>query len=180
MFRTIVVLGLLATAAATEAVAQTVPVDLVPGRRIRIHQKNAKPVEGNFVSLGPDSIRFTTTSVDTSAVARVRITRFDLYQGTKSGAGKGAVTGLLVGAGAGALIGLASSGSDDDSWFEYSAGQWALGGAVGFGLLGAGVGALIGSSSQLPRWQAVVLPTVTVQPNGSEAKGVAIGMRWQF
>lgn len=160
--------------------AQDLPVDLVPGRLVRVHQQDARPLVGRFVSVGTGAVTVAVSEGDTVAVPRESISRFDLYMGSKSGAGKGALTGLAIGAAAGALIGVAGAASDDDSFYDYSASEGALSGAVGFGMLGAGIGALIGATKQLPRWQATVLPTVAVRPDGSEARGVAVAVRLGF
>ncbi|HEX5005037.1 MAG TPA: hypothetical protein VFV65_06960 [Gemmatimonadales bacterium] len=180
MRRILCVTGLMLLSLAHVGAAQDTPVDLVSGRLVRVHKQNARPMVGRFVSIGSDTVTVALSEGDTVAVPRESITRFDLYMGSKSGAGKGALTGLAIGAAVGAVLGAVSAGSDDGSWYDYSASEWALSGAVGFGLLGAGIGALVGAGQELPRWQATALPTVTVRPDGSAAGGVAIAVRLDF
>lgn len=173
----ILVLALL-LGTALDLAAQAPPVDLVPGRRIRVHRRAEPALVGELVSLGSDSLTMTTAAADTVAVARAAITRLDLSTGTKSQAGQGAVTGLLIGAATGALLGVAASGSDDGSWVDAGPGAWALSGAIGFGAIGAGVGALIGAGKHTDRWEQSALPAVVVMPN--RGAGTHVVLAWQF
>jgi len=165
---------------AVDLAAQAQPVDLVPGRRIRVHRRAESTLIGELVSLHSDTLTMTTTAADTVAVPRAAITRLDLSMGTKSRAGKGAVKGLIFGGLGGALIGVLASGSDDDWWIEFGPGAWAAGGALMFGALGAGIGALIGSGQRTDRWEGVALPTVAIVPGSGKGNRVAIGVRLRF
>lgn len=165
---------------AVDLAAQAQPVDLVPGRRIRVHRRAETTLVGDLVSLGPDTLTMTTSAADTVAVQRAAISRLDLSTGTKSKAGKGAVNGLLFGGLGGALIGVLASGSDDGEFLDYGPGAWAASGALMFGALGAGVGALIGSGQRTDQWEGVVLPTVAIVPVAGTGSRVAIGVRFRF
>ena len=165
---------------ALDLAAQAPPIDLVPGRRIRVHRRAETTLVGDLVSLGPDSLTMTTAAADTLAVARASITRLDLSTGTKSKAGKGAVNGLLFGALGGALIGVLASGSDDGDFIDFGPGEWAASGALMFGALGAGVGALIGSGQRTDLWEPTVWPAITVAPGGRVGNAVALGIHLRF
>jgi hypothetical protein len=165
---------------ALDLAAQAPPIDLVPGRRIRVHRRAETTLVGDLVSMGSDSLTMTTAAADTLAVARASITRLDLSTGTKSKAGKGAVNGLLFGALGGALIGVLASGSDDGDFIDFGPGEWAASGALMFGAIGAGVGALIGSGQRADRWESVALPTVAIVPVPGTGSRVAVGVRFRF
>jgi hypothetical protein len=165
---------------ALDLAAQAPPIDLVPGRRIRVHRRAETTLVGELVSLGPDSLTLTTAAADTVAVSRAAITGLDLSTGTKSNAGKGALNGLIFGGLGGALIGVLASGSDDGEFLDYGPGAWAASGALMFGALGAGVGALIGSGQRADRWESVPLPTVAIVPLPGKGSRVAIGVRFRF
>jgi hypothetical protein len=178
MFRALLVLGLVALAGAQGGQAQQATTGLVPGRRIRIHQSGVKPLAGEFVSMGSDGIRLTTSPADTQLVPKADITGVDLSQGTKSKAGSGAVTGLLVGAAGGALLGVAGCSGDESGWV--TPGQCAGAGALVFGALGAGIGALLGSGKRTDKWAPTAWPTVSFQPFGRDGGTVALGMHLRF
>lgn len=165
---------------ALDLAAQAPPIDLVPGRRIRVHRRAETTLVGDLVSMGSDSLTMTTAAADTLAVARASITRLDLSTGTKSKAGKGAVNGLLFGALGGALIGVLASGSDDGDFIDFGPGEWAASGALMFGAIGAGVGALIGSGQRADRWESVALPTVAIVPVPGTGSRVAVGVRFRL
>ena len=105
MFRALLALSLVSLAAAQGSQAQQDTTGLVPGRRIRIHQQGNSTVVGSFVSLDAASLAMVTGAGDTVQVSRDHIVGLDLSQGTKSKAGKGAVTGLLVGGLGGMILG---------------------------------------------------------------------------
>jgi hypothetical protein len=160
------------------AQAQQDTTGLVPGRRIRVHQPNNRTVVGNFVAMDSTSLGLETSLGDTLQIARAGITGVDLSVGTKSQAGKGAVTGLLIGGAAGVVIGLAASGSDDGELFDFGPGTWAAGSGLFFGAVGAGVGALIGAGNHTDRWEKAALPAVVVIPN--RQAGTRIVLAWQL
>jgi len=180
MSRSLLLACALLVCAGTDLVAQAQPVDLVPGRRIRVHRQTQSTLIGALLSVSSDTLTMITTGPDTVAVARSTIRRVDVAVGTKSQAGKGAVTGLLIGGLGGALLGVASSGSDDGDFLDAGPAEWAVSGAVFFGAIGAGVGALIGSGHRTDRWEAVVVPTVTVIPVPGKPSQVAVGVKLRF
>ena len=180
MFRTLCTLAFALLVVAPEGQAQDSAAGLVSGRRIRIHQKGAKPVVGELVSISAENIKLTTSPADTVLVPRSAVSKIDLYMGTKSGAGHGALTGFLVGAAGGALMGVAASGSDDDEFLDFDAGELAATTGVLFGAIGAGVGAIIGSGSRRDRWTPTVLPTAMIVPDEPGGKRVAFGVRIRF
>jgi hypothetical protein len=65
----------------------------------------------------------------------------------KGSAGRGALTGALIGAGAGILIGFAS-GDDNTGWFRFSAGEKAAALGLSLGALGGLVGVITGALSR--------------------------------
>ncbi len=159
--------------------AQADATALPPGSRVRVHQ-GAQSATGTLVSVDSTSLTFITGSADTVTAPRDSITGVDVSLGTKSGAGKGALIGLGVGAATGVIFGAVASTADDNSWVEFSVGQW----VAGYGLLGAAlgtlVGVIIGSAHHSDRWQPAVLPTVSFQAVGSEDQRVALGVRIRF
>ena len=180
MFRTLLVLSLVSLAAAQGSQAQQDTTGLVPGRRIRVHQQDNHTLVGNFASMDSASLALVTTAGDTVQVPRGDIAGLDLSQGSKSNAGKGALTGLLIGAAGGALIGVASSSADDGDFIDFSAGEYAVGIGAVFGVLGAGVGALIGSGSRSDKWAPTAWPTLSVLPAGPDGHRVALGVQLRF
>jgi len=184
MSRTIVALSLALIALSAIAEAQQKSDALVPGSRIRIQQRQGAAVQGALVSIGDTAVTVRTSETDTVVVARAAIAKVEVYEGTKSGAGKGALNGFLIGGLGGVLIGVAASGSDDGSFLDFNAGEWAVGIGLTFGALGAGIGALIGSGSHTEKWEQAtlppVLPTVTILPDDSKGRRVALGVRISF
>jgi hypothetical protein len=180
MFRTLLVLTLLSFVAPQAARAQQDTTGLVPGRRIRIHQEGNQKLVGSFVAMDSASLAMVTTAGDTVRVPRSNVTGLDLSQGTKSNAGKGAITGLLIGGGVGIVLGLAASSDAEGSFFDVGAGTWAAGSGLFFGAVGAGIGALIGSGSRSDKWAPTAWPTLSFLPSGRDGKTVALGMHLTF
>jgi hypothetical protein len=130
---------------------------LTPGDRIRVTAPSIgiEQLVCTLSAFSPDSVvvedRGTLLSLPLASV-----TKLDVYRGQRSKAGKGAVTGLLVGTGAGTLFGLIAAAASDVEETEY-----ALGGALIFAGLGGGVGALIGAAvgqrRPVDRWEPVLL-----------------------
>ena len=158
MFRACFVLAIASLAVSPIAAAQGSPDELV-GRRIRIQQLHGATVQGALVAVTDTTVTLRTSETDTVSIARGGIARVEVYEGMKSGTGKGALTGLLIGGLGGALIGVAASGSDDGEFFDFGAGEWAAGIGITFGALGAGIGALIGSGSHTEKWSPAALPS---------------------
>ena len=184
MSRSMLVLCLLTLITVSSAQAQGISTDLVPGRRIRVQQHQGTMVQGALVSVSDTALTLRTSETDTVVVARAAIAKVEVYEGTKSKAGKGAVTGLLIGGGIGVVLGVATASSTEGTLLESSPGSYAVGSGLLFGALGAGVGALIGSGSHTEKWQSVVLPavlpTVTILPDESKGRRVALGLRISF
>ena len=180
MYRALLVLSLVSLAAAQGSQAQQDTTGLVPGRRIRVHQQGNQKLVGNFVSMDSASLAMVTSIGDTVLVPRHDIAGLDLSQGTKSNAGKGAITGLLVGGGLGVALGLAAASSTEGSILESSPGAYAAGSGLLFGALGAGVGALIGSGQRTDKWAPTAWPTLSFQPSRRDGGTVALGMHITF
>lgn len=180
MFRTLLVLTLVSFVTPHVVQAQQDTTGLVPGRRIRVHQQDSEKLVGSFVAMDSASLAMVTNAGDTVRVPLGYVGGLDLSQGTKSNAGKGAVTGLIIGAMSGVLVGAVASSADDGDFIDMNAGQWAVGIGVAFGALGAGVGALIGSGSRSDKWAPAVWPTLTLAPDAGGGKGVAVGMQLTF
>jgi hypothetical protein len=135
------------------------------GIRVRLTARDTIPVQfgsrdrvvGTLTAAGRDSV--SILDLDRGRVVTVPITslgRVEVSEGRHSGAGRGALLGLLAGAGAGIASGLvacgggacSSSGGDFGSAVVLVLGA---GGALG----GAGVGALIGAMVRTERWRDV-------------------------
>jgi hypothetical protein len=129
---------------------------LAPGDRIRVTAPSlgVEQLVCALSAFSPDSVvvedRGTLLSLPLASV-----TKLEVYRGQQSRAGKGAVTGLLVGGGVGALFGLIAAGA------EGAETGYVLGGALIFAGLGGGVGALVGAGvgqrRLVERWEPVLL-----------------------
>lgn len=112
------------------------------------------------------------------------ITGMEVYRGTKSHAGEGALIGGLIGAGFGLAAGIAASGHDCDAHHWDWDGCWWWGDeemipltTITSGLLGAGVGALIGMLNRSERWEPISTDRVRGQisvAGGSVALAVSV------
>ena len=180
MFRSLLVLGFVSLAAAHGSQAQQDTTGLVPGRRIRIHQGGLAMV-GTFLSADSSTMAIVTSGADTVRVLRTGVTGIDVSIGTKSNAGKGALTGLLIGGLSGAVLGLVAGLTEDKDSFVYiGPGAAALGLGVTFGALGAGIGALSGSGKRTDKWAPTAWPTVSYVPGGLDGGRVKLGMHLTF
>jgi hypothetical protein len=181
MFRSFLALAIALGTMAASGQAQTDSTKLTAGMKLRIHQQQTGPIVGTLISLDPDHVVLLVSAADTTVVPRGSITKVEMYQGMKSGAGKGAVTGLLIGGIGGAILGgIAAASQDESDWTYIPPGQLIIGGAVGWGALGAGIGALIGMGSHSEKWEPTVLPTVKVVSDESKGRRVKLGMRISF
>ena len=180
MFRMLLVLSLVSSVAPHAVQAQQDTTGLVPGRRIRVHQQDHKKLVGSFVAMDSASRAMVTNAGDTVRVPLGHIVGLDLSQGTKSNAGKGALTGLLIGAMSGVLVGAVASSSDDGDFIDLNAGEWAVGIGAVFGALGAGIGAGVGAGQRSDKWAPAVWPTLTLLPGGANGKRIALGLHLTF
>jgi len=179
MTRSLALIAAALLALTSAAAAQDSTGSLV-GRRIRIQPQHGATLQGAVVAVSDSAVTLRTSETDTVSVARAGIARVEVYEGTKSNTGKGALTGFLLGGAIGAFLGAASASATEGSLVEYSAGEGALAYGASFGVLGAGIGALVGLGSHHERWQPAVLPTVTVLPTAQDGKRVAFGLRVSF
>lgn len=182
MFRTLAAALVTLTVGVGAVSAQSPRFPVAPGMTVRASVAGGKPVVGEVVSVEPGSLAVARAAGDTVVLAADALSGLEVAMGTKSNAGKGAVTGLLIGGVAGILLGAVAAGSDDgDDFYQPSGGEYVLGGLVGGMFWGAGIGALVGSASRSPRWTPAVLPVVKVNPgNGADGAGVAVGVRLKF
>jgi len=160
----------------TTGQAQAATTTLAPGTRVRVHQ-GVESLTGTLVSLDSAAL-VIATGKDTVTAPRASITALEVSTGTKSHAGKGALIGLGAGLVTGVVVGIAASGSDNGDFFDFSAGEWAVGVGLTGAAIGAGVGAIVGAGIHSDRWTPVVLPAVGLR--GSGDRRVAIGLRIRF
>lgn len=179
MTRSLALIAAALLALTSAAAAQDSTGSLV-GRRVRIQPQHGATLQGAVVAVSDSAVTLRTSETDTVSVARAGIAKVEVYEGTKSNTGKGALTGLLIGGLTGAVLGAVSAQVTQDSFIEYSAGEGALAYGAALGVLGAGIGALVGSGSHHENWQPAVLPTVTVLPTAQDGKRVAFGLRVSF
>jgi len=140
----VVVLALLTTSVNGHAQANT--TTLAPGARIRV-QQGSQTVTGTLVSLDSAGLVIVTGKADSVTVPRASITAVEVSTGTRSHAGKGALIGLGTGLLTGVIVGIASSGSDDGDFFDFSSGEWAAGVGLTGAVIGTGVGQSLAPSS---------------------------------
>ena len=105
---------------------------------------------------------------------RAGVQSVDVWAGTKSQTGKGALLGGAVGAAVGAGLGVLVCSE------EHDCAAYIGGGALVVGAIGAGTGALIGSGSHTDRWEPTAWPTVSFLPNSSAGSRLALGMHLRF
>jgi len=109
------------------------------GNTLALTLKNGQTIKGELLTVKGDRLILLDANSLAGAeiwigdVARIRVMK-------KSRLRPGLGLGLLIGGASGAVLGLLSGDN-----FPLSAGQMALGGALGFGLLGAPVGGIIGA-----------------------------------
>ena len=173
----VVVLALLTTSVNGHAQANT--TTLAPGARIRV-QQGSQTVTGTLLSLDSAGLVIVTGKADSVTVPRASITAVEVSTGTRSHAGKGALIGLGTGLLTGVVVGIASSGSDDGDFFDFSSGEWAAGVGLTGAVIGTGVGAIVGAVIRTDKWAPAVLPTVGIRGYGPDDKRVAIGLRIAF
>jgi len=174
MPRTLLVLALAILALTSNAPAQQDTTGLVPGRRIRVHRQDKQVVMGTFASVDAATFAMVTNTGDSVRLPRADVQSVDVWAGTKSQTGKGALLGLAAGAVAGAGLGVVVCLEEEDCVGYIGVG------ALVFGAFGAGAGALIGSGSHTDRWEPTVWPTLSVLPVGPDRGMVALGMHLRF
>jgi len=177
MRRTLIVLVLGTLAVAGRAQAQQDTVALVRGERVRVHQAGKQKLVGTLAAADSLQLTIITSPLDTVPVSRASVTGIDRWAGTESKTGEGALVGLGVGVVGGVIVGgIACSGTD----YSMSTGSCIAAAAGIFGLVGAAAGAIIWHGWTTDRWEPTVWPTVTIQPGGSSAAGVALGVHLRF
>jgi len=163
----------LGTAGAQSVIGESSRPEL--GTRIRVTDfAKGKPREGVLVEWRADSAlaRIDATG-EYLVVPPALVGQIEVYDGTRSGAGKGALIGGAVGFGGAMLVVVASSG---DYYASPSTGE-AVAGVVLNTALYAGLGALIGSAVKKPKWRSFgPAPRVQarVDPRGRIGLAVAL------
>jgi hypothetical protein len=157
-------LALLALALAVGAPVVTAqqPLPLEPDQRVRISSSGAR---GVFMVQTVGSGELMVAEVASGRVftmATGSITRLDVSRGPRprsAGFGRGFAIGFTGGALVGIVTGLADGDDvcEPGSWcfFQMSAEEKALAGAVGFGVLGGLAGGIIGAAWPGERWQRI-------------------------
>ncbi len=161
------------------AQAQQEPA-LSPGHRIRVVSvdRGQKPYEASVVALRSDTLvlrRGLPGGHEVVGLPLASIERLEVTAGTKSNAGKGALTGGIVGGALGLVIGLAAwGGSDGGDFLEF--GPEAVPVSMAFlGGAGAILGTFIGALSHTDRWAPVPLESLRLAPvEGGVALGAAM------
>ena len=125
--------------------------DVAPGARARVTLIEKERIVGTIRALPPNAI---TLAVEPDSLERTipyaSIAKLEVQNGTKTGAGRGALIGGVLAAVPGAFV-----GHDLGEELEVNETEqffFAAGGAVAFGLVGAGIGALIGKGVKVERW----------------------------
>jgi hypothetical protein len=155
---------------------------LAPGERIRVSAPalGIEQLVCTVSAFSPDSVVVEDRGT-LLALPLVSVTKLEVYRGQRSQAGKGAVTGLLVGGGAGALFGLIAVGASEAG--DWGAG-YVLGGALICAGLGGGVGALIGAGvgqrRLVERWEPVLLYPSQGRLPPPAGPRLAIGLSLRF
>jgi hypothetical protein len=169
--RAIVLLTVLLLAPLTDALAQEQP--LQPGQRVRVtvgglstdkHEDTFRELRGDTLVL--DSVRYRLAD----------LSRLDLYRGSKSNAGTGALMGGVLTGALGLLLGVAYAVGED--WEGIGVGGM-LKVTVVFAAPGAAIGALIGSASKTDKWEEVPLDRLQVGVVPTR-RGFGIGARIAF
>jgi hypothetical protein len=109
---------------------------------------------------------------DTVTIPAQEITRLEIYQGRKSGAGTGALVGGLIGVVGGVVGGIATC---TDTWLDCSAAGGAAVGGMAVGAAGTLVGSLIGLAIRSDRWTEVT-PPAAVRPTVVGLRGGGLGV----
>ncbi|MDQ6873010.1 MAG: hypothetical protein M3037_13550 [Gemmatimonadota bacterium] len=128
------------------------------GSRVRIHSPifSDNPQQGRVIRTQGDTLLFQPSPATASTTVSLHdITGLDVFQGTHSRKGKGALIGFLVGGGIAAAVTAAT-------WKKTASFDFGRGGDAAFvgvpvGLLGAVVGMLIGAQ-ETDTWVPVRLP----------------------
>jgi len=115
-----------------------------------------------------------TSTGDSVRLPRSGVQSIDVWAGTKSQTGKGALLGGAVGAAVGVGFGALICSEEHDCPTYVGAG------ALIFGAVGAGAGALVGSGSHTDRWEPTAWPTLSVLPIGPDRGTVALGVHLRF
>lgn len=144
-------LPLLLLGAATTALTAQAASDVRIGARVRIERLEGdkeKTLTGTFVSQTADSVQLRLDrSNELVSIPRTETRRFEVSREQRSGAGRGALTGLAAGGVFGFLVGISCDCG------EPALAAVILGGM--FGGLGTGLGAAVGSAGRIDRWEQV-------------------------
>ena len=162
------------------------------GARVRVSLRPAQPGEatyflrqriiGSLVNLERDKVIISEKQGSPGLSIPIEsVMSFEVSRGRKSGAGKGAVIGLLSGAagGVGAALVVCGGGDCVESSTDYTvfvAGVLGLGGA----LFGTGVGALVGGRIHSDRWEGVPLEDLRVGLGSSGGRVTCIRLSAAF
>ncbi len=158
--RTLLILVALCLVPAGIAIAQSASAQwpLDSGSRVRIHSPvfSDNPQQGTVMATQGDTLMFRPWRGTASITVGLRdITRLDVFQGTHSRKGKGALIGFLVAGGIAA--GVTAATWKKTANFDFGRGGDAALVGVPVGLLGAVVGMLIGAR-ETDTWVPVRLP----------------------
>ncbi len=155
-----------------EALAQgeTTPVPI--GARVRVSLRTPlapqshllrERIIGSLMNLEGDRVIVSEKGGPGLSIPIESVRAFEVSRGRKSGAGRGAVIGLLSGAAGGIGAGLIVCGNGE---CEYSSSDYTplVAGVLGIGgaLFGAGVGALVGGRIHSDRWESIPLEDLRV------------------
>jgi hypothetical protein len=135
------------------------PVPLEDGARVRVTllARHSEPVVGLLLAIRPEALEVRPDSV-TRTIPRVDIRKLEVSRGMKSGSGKGAKIGGIVGGVGGLAFGallsyVAINENEDDAVPVLVVGA-GVAGCLGGTLLGA----LIGAPFRSERWRRTELP----------------------
>jgi len=177
--RTLHILAALCLVPAGIAIAQSASAQwpLDSGSRVRIHSPifSENTQQGTVVGTQSDTLLFRPWRGTVGTTVDLRdITRLDVFQGTHSRKGKGALIGFLVAGGIAA--GVTAVTWKKTASFDFGRGGDAAFVGVPVGLLGAVVGMLIGAQ-ETDTWVPVRLPNRNQSKSSAAAAAAAAASR---
>lgn len=162
------------TAAAQAVVGESMRLE--SGTRIRISGPGVRR-EGVLVEWrGDTALARIDASGEVVVIPPQAVAGIEVYHGTGSRAGKGAVIGGAIGMGAGLLL-VAVAASDE--WTAPTAGE-AVRVVLFFTAVDAGIGALIGAAVRHARWKPLAMDAVRLQAGVGPGGRVRFGLRLGF